>query len=82
MTDYRCEATSVAGFVQQLSVAYVTHGIVGSFDLHHFDVIYRSESADLRHDVIERQAVRVGGYRLLVRKLHDPRPIRQHRQPR
>ncbi len=26
MTDYRCEATSVAGFVQQLSVAYLTHG--------------------------------------------------------
>jgi hypothetical protein len=26
MTGYRCEATTVTGFVQQLSVAYVTHG--------------------------------------------------------
>lgn len=24
--EYRCEATSVAGFIQQLAVAYITHG--------------------------------------------------------
>jgi hypothetical protein len=54
MTDYRCEATSVAGFVQQLSVAYVTHGywwyVTG-------DVPARKDPAVIDRNLIEKYGI-------------------------
>ncbi|MFO0809050.1 MAG: hypothetical protein U0746_10535 [Gemmataceae bacterium] len=65
MTDYRCEATTVAGFVQQLSVAYVTHGywwyVTG-------DVPERKDPAAVDRTLVEKYAIHLSRWTRYRRK--------------
>jgi hypothetical protein len=55
--EYRCEATSVVGFIQQLAVAYVGHGY---FFYATGEIPERKEPRDVDARIIEKYGIAIG----------------------